>query len=295
MATNIEKMYEERILSVLVYIQNNLDNALSLEELAHVAHFSPFHFHRVFSAHTGESFKGYIRRLRLERAARDLIFTELSITKIAERAVFDTQQSFHRAFKNRYQKTPSAFREQKLQKTIPSSHEKKLSPVVTDINVDIKTIEPRIVAFMRNIGPYSEIKIFEIWLKLIASVGITTFLAKNTSKISIPYDSIDITSPDKIRYDACVTLDHLPNFKAKGNMGIQTLHGGLYAIITHYGSLETVESTYQLLFGVWLPTSGYEPADYPNFMLHRTIPIQTSPEALVTDIYLPLKPTMSAY
>ncbi len=41
--------YARRILRVLVHIQQNLDRALPLEDLASVANFSPFHFHRVFT------------------------------------------------------------------------------------------------------------------------------------------------------------------------------------------------------------------------------------------------------
>jgi len=45
--------YQERILRVLVHIQARLDEPLELDELARVACFSPFHFHRVFRALTG--------------------------------------------------------------------------------------------------------------------------------------------------------------------------------------------------------------------------------------------------
>lgn len=47
--------YARRILRVLLHIQHNLDAALPLEELASVALFSPFHFHRVFRGMVGES------------------------------------------------------------------------------------------------------------------------------------------------------------------------------------------------------------------------------------------------
>lgn len=92
---------QERILKILIYIQNHLNDELSLEKLSAVAHFSPFHFHRFFSTYTGESLKSYILRLRLERAARNLAFTNLSITHIAENAAFQTVHSLHHAFKKK--------------------------------------------------------------------------------------------------------------------------------------------------------------------------------------------------
>jgi len=54
MHTETQTFYEERILAVLVHIQGHLDDALDLETLGAVAHFSPFHFHRLFTAFVGD-------------------------------------------------------------------------------------------------------------------------------------------------------------------------------------------------------------------------------------------------
>jgi hypothetical protein len=65
--SKLEQNYQERILKTLVYIQNHLNDELSLEKLSAVANFSPFHFHRFFLAYTDEPLQSYVRRLRLER------------------------------------------------------------------------------------------------------------------------------------------------------------------------------------------------------------------------------------
>jgi len=282
MTTNVEQTYQERILKVLVYIQNNLDSELSLEELASVAFFSPFHFHRIFTTHIGESIKSYVRRLRLERATRDLSYTDLTLTKISERAGYDTQQSFHRAFKEVYHATPKNFRDHASDDLSKISQHSHKMP-----SVQIKTTEPLRVAFVRHIGSYAEI--MEAWHQLGSEIGLSHILSKETLKISIAYDTTETTPENKLRYDACVTIAGLSNFKPKGQVGVQTIHGGKYAVISHHGALETIESTYISLFGLWLPQSGYEPSDHPNYILHRTNPIETSADQLITDIYLPIK------
>lgn len=66
--------YAARMNRVLDHIQRNLDEPLDLERLAAVACFSPYHFHRLFHAWTGETLQGHIQRLRLERAALALVF-----------------------------------------------------------------------------------------------------------------------------------------------------------------------------------------------------------------------------
>ncbi len=61
--------YTARINRVIDYVEANIDKDLSLDELAEVAHFSPFHFHRIFSAMVGETLNGFIR---LSRASAGL-------------------------------------------------------------------------------------------------------------------------------------------------------------------------------------------------------------------------------
>ncbi|HEX4589292.1 MAG TPA: AraC family transcriptional regulator, partial [Gemmataceae bacterium] len=81
MRADTERTYKQRILRVLVHIQQHLDEVLELEDLAGVAHFSPYHFHRVFRGMVGESVMEHVRRLRLERAAHRLKFTDEPVTR----------------------------------------------------------------------------------------------------------------------------------------------------------------------------------------------------------------------
>jgi AraC family transcriptional regulator len=65
--------YEKRVNRVIDHVREHLGEALSLERLAQIAAFSPFHFHRIFRAITRETLSTSIQRLRLERAAVALI------------------------------------------------------------------------------------------------------------------------------------------------------------------------------------------------------------------------------
>ena len=86
-----------RILRVLVYIQGHLDDVISLDDLAAVAHFSPYYFHRVFRGMVGESVMGHVRRLRLERAAHRLKSGDHPVTRVAFEAGYETHEAFIRA------------------------------------------------------------------------------------------------------------------------------------------------------------------------------------------------------
>ena len=115
MKTETEQIYKERILRVLRYIQGHLDEPLSLDELAGIAYFSPFHFHRIFRGVVGESVKEHIRRLRLERAVSRLRLTDQSILNIALDTGYESHESFSRAFKTMFGATPSVIRRDSYQ------------------------------------------------------------------------------------------------------------------------------------------------------------------------------------
>ena len=102
--------YQERILRVLTHIQERLDEALDLEELAGVACFSSFHFHRVFAAMTGETIADHVRRLRLERAATELRSGAKQVIQVALDAGYEAHEAFTRAFRDQFGVTPETVR-----------------------------------------------------------------------------------------------------------------------------------------------------------------------------------------
>ncbi len=101
----------EAMQEVMRYIHEHLYEPLDRETLAAVAGFSVPHFHRVFSAHAGESAISYVRRLRLERAGRKLRMGAVDITDVALAAGYDSHAAFSRAFKQQYGIPPSEFRQ----------------------------------------------------------------------------------------------------------------------------------------------------------------------------------------
>jgi len=70
---------------------------------------------------------------------------------------------------------------------------------------------------------------------------------------------------------------------------VQTLSGGEYAVVLHKGPYSNLEKTYAELMGVWLPQSGREFREEPSFEIYLNAPENTPEEALLTEIYLPLK------
>ena len=83
---NTDQAYRQRIQVVLDYIEEHLNDAftdsLCLDQLADLAGFSIYHFHRIFRAYVGLPLATYIRRLRFDRAARHLLETDWGVNKL---------------------------------------------------------------------------------------------------------------------------------------------------------------------------------------------------------------------
>src|SRR6202521_1916357 len=103
--------YTRRLNRVLDHISAHLADNLTLEELAQVANFSPYHFHRLFSAWMGETLGDYLRRRRLERSAHALLADRReTVLAIALDCGFASGEVFARAFRQHFGMTPTTWR-----------------------------------------------------------------------------------------------------------------------------------------------------------------------------------------
>jgi AraC family transcriptional regulator len=104
--------YIARINRVVDYIDAHLADTLDLQTLAEVAHFSPWHFHRVFQALTNETLADCVRRHRLEQAAQRLLSSSppQAALHVALDVGFASAEVFTRAFKTHFGVTPTAWR-----------------------------------------------------------------------------------------------------------------------------------------------------------------------------------------
>ena len=107
----LRQEYVARINRVIDHIDAHLGAELALAELADVACFSRFHFHRIFSAMVGETITDYVKRIRLQNAASRLVNNPRdSVTDIAMACGFSSPSVFARAFRERFGVSASSWR-----------------------------------------------------------------------------------------------------------------------------------------------------------------------------------------
>ncbi len=296
-ATNQD--YRQRLLRVQLHIQEHLDEEITLPELARLAHFSPFHFHRVFRGMTGESVAGYVRRLRIERAAVFLQNTRRPVTRIAFEAGYDSHEAFTRAFRAHFGMAPSAYRLARVAgveklgtaRLASAKGRRSLRRYIIShsggktMKVEIREVPAMRVAFVRHVGPYAQCK--GAWDKLCMWAGRKGLVGAGTRMFGVGHDDPDVTPPEKIRYDACVTIDD--DVQGEGEINVQSIGGGRYMVATHNGPYEKLSETYAALCGQWAPRSGEELRSAPCLEEYLNDPGSTVPEDLLTDVFVPIE------
>lgn len=129
------------IKELLVWIENNLRNPLSLDIVSEKSGYSKWYLQRMFRRQTNQSLATYIRARRLYLAAFSLRFTQKSILDISLEYQFDSQQTFSRCFKKHFSQTPSTYR--KAQNCDFSNLMLSLSlNQPSDISIDYVEIKP---------------------------------------------------------------------------------------------------------------------------------------------------------
>lgn len=94
---------------VLIYLQNNYQQPLRMENLARHFGYSKSRFSRLFHDHLGCSMIEYLAVLRCRQAAQLLMESDMTMLDIAMNVGFECLRTFYRAFKNCYDMTPTQY------------------------------------------------------------------------------------------------------------------------------------------------------------------------------------------
>ena len=155
------------------------------------------------------------------------------------------------------------------------------------MDVRIMEVVEQNVLFVRKTGRY-DLAAQAAWQALMSFAYPRKLVKKDTRMIGIGYDNPQITDEDKLRYDACITINS--NVIPEGEVGIQTIQGGLYAVCLHKGSYSGLAATYNTIFFRWLSVSGRSLRNAPCWEVYlNRDPRRTKPENLRTEIYIPIE------
>jgi AraC family transcriptional regulator len=277
-----EQSYRLRLDRVTAFLHANLETDIGIDALSEVACLSSYHWHRIYTAMSGETVATTLRRLRLQRAADRLANSDMAISKIAGLAQYGSQDAFSRAFRDTYSKTPAAYRAGGSHAAFKAAHARADAEGFDVTIVHLNAV--RCISVPHN-GPYLQID--AAMGALFGKLAQSELLGPDTSMQAVFYDDPDLVAEADLQSAACVPCASdtpLPD-------GTEELlrPAGTYAKLTYTGPYADMKDAYRWLYGVWLPNSGCEISERPGFEAYLNSPVDTKPEQLRTDIFLPVE------
>ncbi len=281
--------YLESMNRAILFIENNLDKKILLNDIAREAFLSEFHFHRIFKALTGETVKGFLLRLKIERAAIRLKHSKDDIGKIALENGFGNHETFTRAFKKHFQLSPQAYRNAVQEITIKKQADYNKSRIgLETLHIGSPTVKflPDIhLAYIRHLGSYD--KVAGSFQRLMLWAASHLVLKLKPVTLGIVHDNPDLTDEEKTRFDACVLVNK--EIKPQGEIGYRMVEGGKFAVFRYTGAYENFYTVYDYIYNVCLFEKAWELADKPALEWYIKSPPFYKPENYVTDFYVPIK------
>ena len=159
------------------------------------------------------------------------------------------------------------------------------------IQIEVKDVPAMHVAYVRHIGPYQgNSALFEqLFNKLMRWAGPRGLLRfPETQMLTIYHDDPDLTDEQKLRVEACITVPE--DTPVEGEIGKMTLAGGQVAVARFEVSSDEFEEAWKVVFGYWLPESGYVPDDRPCYELYHNDPNEHPEHKHIVDICVPVRP-----
>lgn len=299
----MQEEYIHRINKVLTYIDENLNNELSLKTLSNVAYYSPFHLHRLFKAITNETLNTYITRKRIERTAMMLIHNkECSITEIAYKYGFKNDSTFSRTFKKLYGQSPSEFRKSNLENFSKISKVKSKNGTVNFITeeylcninnlknwikmnakIEISEMPKMNLAYVTQIGVNGIENAFQKIVRWATPQGLLSNAGANMCRVF--HDSFKVTDADKVRMSIGILTNQ--KLEADGEVGLSTIEKGRNIVGHFIIELQEFERSWESLF-IWMNDNGYKKADRFPFEIYHNNYNEHPEKKCIVDLCIPI-------
>ena len=258
----------ETIQRAIDFVEDHLDEQLSLEQIAKAAAMSVPNLYRIFYAMTGHPMKEYIRKRRTSEAACLLRQSNLSTKEIGFRCGFDTYQTFMKTFKRNTGLTPGLYRKAgiiynferiRLYERETYMEERE----VTERYPDVKVIR---LAPLEGIG-YLHVADREEGMEEAAMMYFRSLLIESQidlNQMRLFGWNVDLVgSPPSFGYQLAAVGEKALAHTTHTELRPITLPGGTYAITwASMGSGAMIVNAWNRILSEWLPRSIFEIGDH---------------------------------
>lgn len=282
------------------YIEDHLTDELLIESIAREAGISMWHFQNVFKATVGETVKNYLRSRRLTKAMMDLSTTDKRILDLALEAGFESQESFTRAFKQAFNRTPGECRAQGVKTLLALSKPRitmeYLNHLYGGMTMQPKIIEKEAMKIVGYGGSFISINSpdknnFEVIPKIWGRYQtkhqeIKEQITQYSIGVCWCLDDAKLKShPDECYYIAGSVVKNFTDVPE--GMMTKEIPAGKYAVFTHKGTLQKLSHTMSYIYGSWAAQSEYKLRDAPDLEIYDER-FKPDSEDSEFDLYIPV-------
>ncbi|MBL8754577.1 MAG: helix-turn-helix domain-containing protein [Planctomycetes bacterium] len=268
--------YVARVNRAIDHVVTNLAGDVSLAAVAQAAHFSPFHFHRVWKSLLGETLGQFVKRQRLERALHLMSHDRArTLTDVAFACGFASSSDFSRSFKQRFGVAPRAFDLDAFRKSRRAEFERahaaadgtpRFTTLPAGANPDgfavtLRDLPPRTVAYVRVLDPFRSLEVVADAYEHLRQWAEPRGYA-DRQWLGYMWDEPEIVAMADCRYDAALVVDDV---RPSGRIGRLEFPAMRVAEVRIAGDIALEVRALDWLYGTWLPRSGYVPDDQPAF------------------------------
>lgn len=272
--------------NVMSYIEKNLTDEISYDELAKIAHCSTYHFQRMFSYMAGVPLSEYIRRRRMSLAAVDLQTTDIKVLDLALKYGYTSPTAFNRAFKTIHQVSPSETRNSSVVLSSFPPLEFTLSiKGVEEMNYRIEEKnEIRIIGISEALSKTIEENfavVPKIWDEFARQEMLSQLMPLMNNELQGILGVSACFEEENWRYYLAVTS----NAACPEGLEEYQIPAFTWAVFSGTGIMPTaIQELEKRIVTEWLPTSGYEYANGPDIEVYLT----PDPKNAVFEVWIPV-------
>ena len=277
----------DRYTKLLTYLEDHLSEEINIEKVEDICHYSYRNINRIFLALNQETIGQYIKRLRLEKAAQYLKYSEMGISQIAYTVGYEDRSAFSKAFKKKYHSNPKEFRESaeeyreemKKQFILPDAAHQKLE-------FKIETLPEFQYLFTEYRGDFRDTEAMDLlWEKLIDYALKLDLLSEDSVLMTEIVDDADISDHIHSRYRQALILEN-PIAFAPQDFRLKTHKRQKYAKFTHQGTQESTNAFYNQIYALWMLDVQMEIKDLPVLEFYPNYYEELPESDLITEIYI---------
>lgn len=279
----------EQMNGALSYIEEHIEEELTVEVIAKVAMYSPSHFSRVFNFLSDTSLKAYIRSRRLTLAAVELRDKDCRVLDIALKYGYETPEAFTKAFKKFHGIVPSKV--YNFEGPLNVTPAMSFSVVMKgEKMMEYKIIEKTsfdVVGVKRNVSTVNgeNFKIIpQFWQEVMkdGTFNAINGAAKSLGTLGVITDYVESTSAFDY-YIACEG-NHIEGI----DYDTYTVPAGKYAVFTTRGPLpEAIQGVFKKIYNEFFPSTNYEHAGTAELEVY--LPGDPSQDDYESEIWIPIK------